>query len=114
MFAKSVLCAHILVRSMQRRSEAVATASSILQKVCETTCQMAGLVYETVDEFVNRISRPKWNCTEGFEPYAVRSYDIGDHEYEVIICRRKLSLCSKVADTIRRETRVRASVASND
>lgn len=71
--------------------------------VCEYTLKGVALAWNTTNEFLNRISRPRWTNDDQFKPYAIRSYDIGGYEYEVMVCRRPLSFCEKLCEAGRRE-----------
>eukprot|EP01054_Gregarina_sp_Poly1_P011097 Gregarina_sp_Poly_1__11096@NODE_896_length_5808_cov_26_738025_g640_i0_p2_GENE_NODE_896_length_5808_cov_26_738025_g640_i0NODE_896_length_5808_cov_26_738025_g640_i0_p2_ORF_typecomplete_len155_score4_65DUF1427/PF07235_11/0_26_NODE_896_length_5808_cov_26_738025_g640_i047615225 len=54
-------------------------------------------IYQTIDDFVNSISRPRWVDRPGWTPFTQKSLDIGNYEYEVMVYRRPLSICERLS-----------------
>eukprot|EP01053_Blabericola_migrator_P006957 Blabericola_migrator_1__6956@NODE_3523_length_1708_cov_117_929311_g2188_i0_p2_GENE_NODE_3523_length_1708_cov_117_929311_g2188_i0NODE_3523_length_1708_cov_117_929311_g2188_i0_p2_ORF_typecomplete_len147_score10_23_NODE_3523_length_1708_cov_117_929311_g2188_i065505 len=77
-------------RTYQSRS-IVWDAIGILNTACAS-------IYQTIDDCVNSLSRPRWVERPGWIPFAQQSYDIGNYEYEVMVYRRPLSFCEKLQE----------------
>lgn len=88
------------LESSHSDSPVMEAACAAAQTGCEALAEGCALVNELVlrvasavavcaDDFVTRLSRPRWAISESFEPVAQRSYEIGDWEYETFVFRIK-------------------------